>query len=170
MALVQSGYVLSVTLVDASIVNTSTLTFELEAADETAALAARTAILAALANVTDAVVKSTSLTLRHIEDALVGPAAGVQVENRATIVLQLASSPLKKATITIPAASPGVFIAPTGPGMNTVDSSPSNTDVQTYIDIWRETGALASLSDGEYVADAASIVSGKRTHRANSNG
>lgn len=168
MALVTDGYDLYVTLMDSGL-NQATLSYALDAVDAATAAASAATILAALQLITQAEVKAYAISERFIENTLVVPVANVHVENIANVVVQLTTSPLKKANIKIPAPSPDIFLATTGAGSNVVDVL--DTDLQAYVDIWRETGGLATLSDGETVEDALTgIISGKRTHRQSSRG
>lgn len=166
MALVSGGYSLTVSLVDSG-GDVSNLTYNLVAADETAALAARDAILAAIADVSGLVVKSTSLALRQIEDALVLPAPQYQSQQKAKIVCRIDGDPTKAIAIYIPGPLESMFIAP---GDNLVDGAITNTDLHTYLDIWKLTGAIATISDGEFLADNNTVKSGVRVHRQSSAG
>jgi hypothetical protein len=168
MALVNDGFDLYVTLMDSGL-NTATLSYALDAVDAATAVTSSATILAALQAIIQAEVKSYAISQRFIEDNLVVPISNVHVENIANVVVQLSSSPLKKANVKIPAPSPSIFVSLTGTGSNHIDTV--NADLQTYVDIWRETGGIATLSDGETVDDGLDgIVSGKRVHRHSSRG
>ena len=167
MALVSGGFVGYVTVIDSG-GNSSTLSYRLTAADMTAALADMSTILTALGAVTDANVKSYSVAEVFVENALTFPLAGTHVENRAVITVQIDNEPLKKGTVVIPAPDVGIFAASVGPNSNVVDIN--DAALISYIDIWRTTGALAKLSDGETVQDVDGIIKGVRTHRKSSNG
>lgn len=172
MALVTSGdfdgWELNVTLIDNG-GNTSTLSYSLVAIDYTAAAAAAATILTRIGNVTNAVVKGYSIVQRYIENALTLPGSGVQVEDRATVVLQIAGDPLKKVTVNIPAPKAGIFVGTSGESADVIDTS--DTDLQAYASTFH-TGGLATISDGEFVDDAvrAGVEKGKRTHRRSSFG
>jgi hypothetical protein len=169
MAIVSDGFEGTITIMDSG-GNTSSLTYKLvEAAVAADALADLQAILALLLAVTNGVLKSYTFVERFVQDTPIFPTAGVHVENRATVVAQLADNPLKTATVIIPAPKDGIFQTDTGPGSNIVDLS--DADLLAYIDIWQETGALASISDGEFITDGVTALrSGKRTHRKSSKG
>lgn len=168
MALVADGFELNVTLLDSGL-NTANLRYVLDAADHATALTDSGTILAALAAITQAEIKAYNVSTRFIEDNLAVPVANVHVENRAVVVVQLDGNPLKKATVTVPAPSPDIFLATTGEGSNIVDVL--DADLATYIDIWQVTPGVATLSDGEKVADGtAAVIRGKRTHRKSSSG
>lgn len=168
MALVSDGYELHVTLMDSGL-NTSKLSYQLDSIDAAAAATDSAAVLTALQAVTQAEVKGYSIAERFIEDNLVIPTQNIHVENIAAVVAQLSSSPLKNVTVKIPAPSPSIFISNNGAGSNTIDTL--DTDLQAYIDLWRETGGVASISDGEYIEDGLSaILRGKRIHRQSSRG
>lgn len=170
MALVQQGFKLTVTLVDASIEDQAVLTYKLDAVTYADAATARTAILALLDAVTACSIKSHNLSEIFVEDALVVPASGVEVENRAKVIAQIDGDPLKTATFFIPGASDALFLAPTGPGRNVVD--PADANLIAYAGIWNVTSGYANISDGEYLEDGSSngVLSGTRDHRKNSRG
>lgn len=167
MALVSNGFVGYVTLIDSG-GDSSTLSYQLVAADAAAAATAMGTILTALGAVTDAAVKSYSVAEVFVENALTFPLAGTHVENRAVVTVQIDGEPLKKSTVVIPAPDVGIFVASVGPNSNVVDIA--DAALVSYIDIWRTTGALAKLSDGETVQDVDGIIKGVRTHRKSSNG
>ena len=167
MALVAGGFDLYVTLIDAG-GDTATLKYALVAADAAAAATATATILTRLNLVTDAVVKAYSIIERFIEDALVLPATNVQIENRAKVVSLLDGDPTKTATVYIPAPVTGIFQGGPGtPAFNIVDLL--DTDLLNYMDTWMVTGALATLSDGEFLADN-TLLAGERTHRRSAHG
>jgi len=166
MALVSNGWFMTVTIKDAA-GDPSTLTYDLVAATAADAATAGGTIRTRLALVTGAVVSGYTISERFVEDALVLP-ADYEVEARAVVSCLLDGFPNKPVTVIIPAPVDGIFMTPTGPGRNVVDVT--DADLISYIDIWRVTGALASISDGEFIADTGSIQAGKRTHRQSSLG
>lgn len=168
MAQVFDKYELAVTLVDSGL-NQSVLRFALvEATLYTDALADAQAIVALLEAVSAAEVKGYTVYGRYVEDNLTLPAAGTQVENIAALTCQL-EDPTKSVVVKIPAPAVSIFLASQGAGANIVDVS--NANVLAYVDIWQATGALASISDGEFIADGSdAILAGKRIHRQSSRG
>lgn len=168
MALSSLGYELNVTLVDAG-GDQANLRYKMEAADWTSLGTDVTTLLGHLNAVTRAVVKGYFVGERFVEDALTLPSTGVNIEERATVICQLAGDPTKKVTINIPAPEDTLFVGGpgTGEGYNIIDTTDSALSL--YIATWEETGAIANISDGEYVADGG-ILYGKRTHRQSSNG
>lgn len=173
MALVSEGFYVYVTLVDNG-ANTSTLSYALVTTDEAQALTDASAIVSNLAAVTNAAIKGYTVSRRFIENALALPGAGVQVEDRASVVVQLASSPLKSSTIVIPAPEIDLFLSTDGDGANIIDVGPGNTDLRAYVAMFNDGGAgICTLSDGETVDASASntgIKRGVRTHRGSSRG
>ena len=171
MALVSDGWFLNVTLVDSG-GNSSTLSYNLVAANAADATAGAATVLAELAPITNAVIKSYTLVERFIEDALTLPGAGVNVEERASVVVQLASSPLKRSMVVIPAPAIGIFQGTSGDPLNTID--PTDADLRSYINLFSDSGSgVATISDGELVDNSSAnqgIVTGKRTHRRSSRG
>jgi hypothetical protein len=164
LAVTSKGFEAFVTIVDTG-GDQSTLSFQLVAPDMVDALVAMTAILSRLAAVTSATVKSYFVGERYSEDALVLP-ADAQVEERATIVCNLAGDPLKKTTINITATEDAMFGAAQTTAYNDVDIA--NAALSTYLSIW-QSGGFATISDGELLA-AQAAASGKRTHRHSSRG
>lgn len=173
MALVSDGFYVYVSLVDSG-ANTSTLSYQLVAADAAAAALAAGTILTNVAAVTNAAIKGYTIVERYIENALALPGAGVHVEDRASVVVQLASSPLKSSTIVIPAPEIDLFLTTQGDGSNIIDVSANNTDLRAYVAMFNDGGAgIATISDGEQVDASASntgIKRGTRTHRGSSRG
>jgi len=139
-----SGWYLTVTLIDNGN-DKSTKTYPLRAADETAAQIAVTAILAAVNAATGSVIANTSLSHRKEEDTFIFPASGVENQNIARIVVQLAGG-TKKATLDIPAALPGVFVGTSGANANIVDLAA--TETSDYLDLYLPAGQVF-ISDGE---------------------
>lgn len=163
----KAPFLLTISLMDSGL-DRSNLTFNLlPSADYAAAVAAAAAIIPLLTAVTTAEITGYTIGTKFIEDTVAVPAAA-EVENRAVIVGQLSSSPLATATIVIPAPAPGLFQTTIGAGHNLIDQT--DTDLLAYLGIWQETGALAALSDGEYLADTDVFRSGKRQHRKSNDG
>lgn len=158
MALVSQGFRLTVQLKDTSN-STSTLTYDLQAADATAAAAAAAIILAALAPVTQSNVSQYLITQVFVEDAFALP-VGAENAVKAEVAGLVAGFPNKTATFRIPAPSISIFSAASGAGYNIVDLDSAN--LQAYAQIF-ETGGQAYISDGENLADVSGgLVSGKR--------
>jgi len=168
VALTDDGFKLYVSLVDSG-GDQSIVRYDLVAATHADAVTAAGTILTRLGAVTDAIVKSYTINNVYIEDALTLPGTGVQVEQRATVICQIDSDPLKKVAINIPAPADGLFVGgpATGDGYNTIDTT--DAALALYTDIWAVSGAIATISDGEYLSDAP-ILRGRRTHRQSSRG
>lgn len=139
-----SGWWLTVTLVDNG-ADKSTLQYELTSADAAAAAVDSAAILAALGNMSESVVSGYNTSQRFEENAFVYPASGVENQNKARIVVQLAGS-TKKATVDIPAPDPLIFAGTTGSQANVVNLS--DTPVLVYMALFQAAGE-AFISDGE---------------------
>lgn len=166
MALADQGFKLVVSMRDAGN-DPSRVVFDLVAATHADAVTAAGTILTRLGNVTDLAVEGYSIVNNFLETAFALPSTG-QAEERAKIVAAIDGSPNKKATIYIPGPVDSIFSAAAGnPGYNVVDVFDTNLDA--YVDIWKTTGALATISDGENLADQEAL-SGKRTHRKSSSG
>lgn len=157
MAVVSTGFWLTVNLKDTG-GNDTTRTYQMTAADATAAATDAAAILAALANVSDASVAGYSIGERFVEQAFTLPVAA-EIENQALITLGIFQKPNKSGSISIPAPKATIFVAPTGQGFN----QPDFTDpaLLAYLNLFTGSGK-AKLSDGE----VAVLVNakGKRVH------
>jgi hypothetical protein len=166
MALQSTGFRLKATLVDQG-GNKATREFFLTAADYAAAQTAATAILAALASVTQALVRDYHLGEWFEEDTDVFGSG--EIENIASLSARIDSSEIKYATVLIPAPADGLFQEATGPLYNVID--PSDAAVVAYLALW-QTGQSATLSDGETLLNPATAgnVSGKRIHRKSRKG
>lgn len=157
MAFIFSGFEFAVRLVDNGGVAT-TRTYSLSAADEDEADIAILAILTALGGVTDSVISGYSLNRVTAQDTLTLPASGVQNENQALIIMQL-TDVTKRATVSVPGAKPGIFMASAGAGADIVN--PANAAVLAYVNLFD--GDPATVSDGE---SSTGIISGHRRHVA----
>lgn len=170
MALVAGtpAFTLTVNLIDAG-GNISTKNYDLTSADATEAATDVSVVLNRIGLVTDAVVKSYSINQVFVEDALTLP-ANVEIENRASLVLQILDNPLKKARHEIPAPKIGLFMGATGTARNIVDVA--DTDLLSYLGIFG-TGRECTISDGETIENpvgGGGLVSGKRIHVASRKG
>lgn len=161
MALVARAhpFELLVTLVDNG-ANETVKSYELQAANAADAATDSAAIMAALANVTDAVIKRYTINHVFVENALVLPASGVENQNQAILTVQLASDPTKTGTLVIPAASPGDFVSASGENANVVDTG--DAGINAYVDLFTTTNE-AYMSDGE-LADVSLAFKGVRRH------
>lgn len=139
--------------------------FELNAADSAAATVVQTALLAAWNNVTDMKVVSYYTYQEEVSDVETLPASGVERENVALLDFDIRDKPNKSASLAIPGAKPGIFVASSGSGAKIVD----NADVAVIAlrDLFISDPPSVFISDGE---SAGILIGGKRIHRANSNG
>lgn len=156
MALASQGYELAVTLVGAG-VKTSTLRYDLTAADWATATTDAATIIAALNGMTDAVVKKYSLGEKFVEDSL-SPPAGVDIADRVILRGYIDGSLEKKCQVMVPgiSATSGILVAQTGENKNVVDIT--DPLVTTYWALFDNTGE-ATLSDGE---SAGTLLGGSR--------
>jgi len=138
-----SGYFLTMTVQDRNL-DTSTLTYELRAADEAAALTAVATIIAAFDAVSQAVVIGYNVQKRFWNDSIGIPTAG-EVQVKARVSYQLKDSP-EKETFDIPAPKETIFYALTGKLNKVLDVA--DDDVIAYADLFRSAG-VAFISDGE---------------------
>lgn len=154
MALVADGFTLNVTVVDNG-GNEGTLRYDLRAALYADAVTASSAIIAALNAITNAVIRRYAIHTKFREDAFAYPAAGVELEDKASLSVSLAGVD-KRANLKVPAPVIGMFTAASGPGANIIDVL--DADTLTYVALF-ESGAEAYISDGE---DVDALLSGKR--------
>lgn len=170
MALVQSKVFFNVTLADYQ-GNKSTMRFDLTKADLTdvatdiADLTGAGGLLADLEAVTDGKVVSYSVGVMFAEDGSPYADAGVNVEEVAEIVAKITGQPDKYGVLRIPAPAAGIFLAGPGESANLLDQT--DADLQAYLANF-ESGGLVTMSDGESIADSATVGNwkGKRIFRA----
>ena len=163
MAYNLDGYTGYVTLIDNGS-NTTTKSFKLTSSTAADAATDIGAIVAAMVNVTDAVVVSYGATAVYVNDSVALPASGVQIEDQALITVSIVGHPTKSGTITVPAPKPGIFVATSGENANVVDLE--DAAVEAYIGLFQADGE-AYISDGE-IADLAK--KGRRVHRGSRRG
>lgn len=156
MALVSTGYWMTVTIADAG-ADTSTLTFQMTAPDAATAATDSATVLAALNAITDGIIFGYSLQERFEENNVIYPSGGEEVENKVSFTFLLANSN-KRANRKIPAPTIGIFDDISGPGRNVVDST--DADVVTFATLF-ESGNELLLSDGQ---NSQRLLSGKRVH------
>lgn len=164
MALASQGFTGYVTVADNGN-DRSTKSFNLRAATYANAATAMETIVSALQGVSNAVIVGYGVTHVFAEDAFVVPTDdSVQNEMQALLTVSIAGQPLKSATITIPAPKQGLFVATSGSGANTIDTT--DAAVQAYVDLFKSTG-VAYISDAE---DADVLKEGRRIHRGSRKG
>jgi len=163
MAYNLDGYTGYVTLIDNGS-NTTTKSFKLTSSTAADAATDIAAIVAAMVNVTDAVVVSYGSTAVYVNDSVALPASGIQIEDQALITVSIVDHPTKSGTITIPAPKPEIFVATSGENANVVDLE--DAAVEAYIGLFQADGE-AYISDGE-IADLAK--KGRRVHRGSRRG
>lgn len=165
MALVSSGFWLSVTLVDNG-ANQTTLSWQanpLTVTDLVTAEAARDSLLEDLIQITDARVSGTRLSVVQYEDELTYPPAGVENENKASVTYLIQDSN-KRGNFKVPAPVQDIFVNTAGPSANVVDVT--ENIVTTYADNFRSVGGWL-VSDGEHLQ---TLLKGKRISSKNNNG
>lgn len=165
MAIVRGGYRASLTFVDTAGDETSR-TYYLRTTVAATAETALTDLITKIDPLTEAVLKKAELTLVFDNDAFVFPAGDINVENQALVSLQLVN-PGKRASFSIPAPDPAIFVAATGAKHNDVDTS--NADLATFVDQFKAAGTLY-ISDGESAHATTPIIDGKRIHSRSSRG
>ncbi len=156
MAIVSDGFAGSISVADNG-GQVSTLQYELTAIDFIGAAADMVTILAALVGIIDGEVISYRVCEVFIENAITLPAAGVQIQDKASMTVSLVGGP-KKANIKVPTPKIIIFTGASGGGADVIDIS--DGALLVYIALF-EAGNQALISDGEEVA---ALLSGKRIH------
>jgi len=144
MALELIGYRVIAELTDTQ-GDVTTRTYDTTATDFEEAETAATAILAALAAVTDSVVSGYTIGQRYAESALTYP-VGANNVNTMVVSAKIVGMPYKSGTITIPSPKNTIFVATSGP--NNKIGNTQATPLSTYLDLFATAGP-AFVSDGE---------------------
>lgn len=165
MAWVAGGFVLNVRLVDSG-ANEVRKSYKLTSADAAAAATDALAVINALEAVSALGTKTYAINQIFINDAFALPAAGVQAEAKAVLVMTDSVDPAKTHITEIPGPETDVFVTTTGTGANIVDVA--HADVITYVNLYDATGE-ATISDGETIATGG-ILRGYRRTAAKSHG
>lgn len=152
----QTGWFLTVTVVDQQ-ADPSTLSYEINAADAAAAVAARDAIVAELQNRTLSVVKTTSLSFIQDETALVIPTNGADNSVKASITWAKVGGGYTDQVIPAPVAD--TWVAPSGTNNNIVNGASFGAWAALFA-----VGGSAFISDGESLT-ATPFVAGERVTR-----
>lgn len=163
MALTAQPWTLSVTIAD-YLGKRSTLNYVLQTqADLAGYEAAASAIVAALATVTDSTIVGYEINRVYKEDALTLPVTQQPNAVYAIISNRIDTTTEKWGQVRIPNPDPGIFVSATGSQAGTVD--PADAGVATYIGLFLD-GAEAFVSDGEFfLAASAANTNGRRVSR-----
>ncbi len=129
--------------------------------------AIRDALVVQVNLVTDALIWKATIHLGQAEDTATQGAANSEIENIASVVVNLATLG-KTGVIQIPAPVIGLFVAASGKNKNVIDTA--DVDLNTFIDMFQTTGGDFVISDGEFVDDTTPIDAGKRIHRKSRRG
>jgi hypothetical protein len=156
MALVSTGFWGSISVMDNG-GQVSVLQYQLTSIDAVTALADIATIRARLEAIIDGEVIRQVYSERFDEASIVFPAAGIEIQNKASLTASLVGR-VQKANLKVPTPIIGIFTAPTGGGANVVNLT--NAALVAYFSSF-QTGGEALISDGE-VADA--LLAGKRIH------
>lgn len=169
MALTSVGFFTNVVVTDSG-KNKSTLHYKLVSEDIETAVTDAGTLITALNAITDGVITSYSVGEEFNEDSSFLAAEGVHVENVALVSVRLDNTEEKWAQLRIPAPNAGIFLAATGTKSNEID--PTDSALNTFLDLFVADTGICKISDGEYIADPAvtANVEGKRIHRASRKG
>lgn len=126
--------------------------------------AAAVAMIPDIVAITDAGIPKYRVYQEYQETALVLPGSGVQVENTASITVQLAKPGNQKGNINIPAPKPAMFVALSGPQANIVNTGWG--PLVTFTDNFLVAGSF-TISDGDEITR---MLNGKRVHKKSSRG
>lgn len=163
MALVSSGFVLNVTLLDTA-GDTTQLAFPLTSVDIATAETDAAAIMVSLGLLSDAAISGYSLGEKFIENALTYP-VDAEVEDEAFFTGKIIGFPNKSGNFRIPAPVDAMFVSPTGPGHNIVNMAYGA--LATYLTYFDGSGPV-TVSDGESLVT--SSVTGKRRKKGTTSG
>lgn len=165
MALVANGFTLTVQFQDAA-EDKTTRTYEMAATTAAQAQTDAATAITAIKGVSEAGVVGYTVGARFVEDAYVAPAAAVEIENTAELLLNIAGSPVKKAPTNIPAPRPAIFVGVTGPNKNVIDTG--NAEVVAFANQFNAGGAnTLRISDGETIDG---VSKGRRIHKKSRKG
>jgi len=165
MAIQTKGFELSISVTDNG-GNISTMSWECNTTNVTTfaeAQAARDALMADLAALTDSVITGNRLTEVQYEDNIVYPSAGVENENKLSMSY-LISGTNEIGNLKVPAPKIGAFVAASGPSANVCNVGA--TIVTDYVANFG-TGGDFFVSDGQSLG---SLLRGKRVSAKNNNG
>lgn len=172
MALVTQGFEITVTVQDNG-KGKSTLTYVCDPAtvpDYATAQTARGAVVSALSDIIQGVIVGTTLKEVQYENAIVFPASNIEIENKASITVQI-NGQNRKANLTVPTVSPAIFNGASGASADQVDVT--DLFLEAYVDLFRHTTGYFYVSRDLHVADSPNgngIVVGKRISAKNNNG
>jgi len=169
MTLSQDGFYLTIQMRDSG-ENKTSRTFQMTATTFTDAETDAAAVLEGWNALTDAEIIGYTISARYVETAPVLPAAGIQIENTAEVVVNIEGSATKKASFNIPAPTtspaPGVFLSATGVNSNVVNTS--FTALTAFVANFASLGNNRLLiSDGEH---ADGVNKGFRVHKKSRRG
>lgn len=157
MAKVFAYWECSVTLVDQG-AQSSTRTYRLRDAQADDASVTASTLLGYIEALTRCEVTAFRVSQVWVEDSIALP-TDAQLEDNVVLTVDIASNPLKRATLSLPAPQDAIFVGATGPNNNVVDLT--NADVLAFVDAFKSAG-VASISDGE---DVGQVLDGVRVHR-----
>lgn len=156
MALVSTGFVLEVSLVDYGN-NTTSKTYQMTAADYDTAITDVAIVMPALINMTDAVIASYSVKEVYQQDALALPSVVNPVSVKASMTAYINDAGSKKGDFDVPSPRIGIFQTAVGSGADIVDGS--DAAVIAYYELF-QTGGQLLFSDGEVMGG---FIGGVRT-------
>lgn len=168
MALVSDNWYVSVTLADNGN-NRGSLEFQCDPAvvtDSITANAQALLLVSALSDITNGVITAYSVREGFVENALVLPPSGVELNTKASISFTKAGDG-KLANLKFPTptnVAGVVFVSDSGGGANVVQTN--SAFLATYFDLFRAGGGFM-ISDGE---KANLIIKGKRIGAKSNNG
>lgn len=156
----------SLSFVDSG-VNITEKSYALQGADLAAAALNANQFVTKYALLTKAAIRGYTISQRFIDDAFSIPVNGAEIENQALLSVRLTTSPLKTASLTIPAPVDAIFAG--GPGTENYNVVLlTNADLISWLTSFN-VGGDVMLSDGEFMAVGGQLR-GRRIHRKSRRG
>lgn len=121
----------------------------------------RNNLVAALANISDALISKTTIKILEQEDTASVGTSDALVSQVASLVVNLDKTPAgQTAVITVPIPNDGIFISATGKDRDRVDAA--DAALNTFLDFFQTTGGKFTISDGDTVDDTTPLYTGVR--------
>jgi hypothetical protein len=167
MALVSNRFEVEVTWTESSGKSVNRTYRAIDTITTPAALATAWALaLPFVQAMSDSVISQYVYKQVFVEDALVLP-TDAENNDQALFTGKIAGDPTDSAIVSVPAASIGIFVTPTGGGRDVVDMS--DAAVQAFVDLFSDGGTNGDwvISDGEQWSEP--TVSGRRRNTKSTN-
>lgn len=127
------------------------------------ALTAAQGMLTSIGAIFDTLPKYYRVTQIYKNDAFVLPTGGVSGSDQAQLVCNIEGE-LKTVNLFIPGPDSGIFVSTSGPNRDVIDTA--DADLGTFLNRFKTTGGVFSVSDGEQLDDDHVILRGERIYRS----